>query len=858
MAHRLQYRRDTKANWLKYNPVLMEGEVGYETDTHHQKVGDGVSTYSELEYEVGVGNITQETGDSESLVMSQKAVSEKFTELDIYSYQFRKILNALPIEQGSYNVSDGLPFSNNTRVRTGLVSVKDITRIRVGEGFKIVQAFYYKSDKVFSRKQDAVSNNYFVTPMDDEYYVAFNFRKDVGSETFSANENFGLLINETLNDVFKHAIDLVQNLAIKKGESTTSKEFFRTNALIKGSYIMFCLADNEGAVGKYGVFGSSNEDVAGNGDYYRFVPNKWYIEKVSDKFIDNQDKWGCVVSKSNAMESANCLFKAYINIDNSIFEKLESCYNDKIYINQCITNLGLLKIEKGSYNSEDGIPYATNTRLRTPIIPIESFDSISVKEGFKIVQAFYYNSNESTSFSRRTDIVANQFEVLPKDGETHIALNFRKDDSSATMNPIEDMGIVLNGGIFESIKGLKDSIYKTELVEFPLSGYYNINTGNIDAGPYTCSKKYKISNVTKITCNVRGQGVAAGVAFFDRYEQLIIGYSTNYGEIFEIVKADFPKDAVYVAFSKRDGDEYAGSYASLIGINISSDTDDESTISFKRYYGKKMCTIGSSSTYPGEWQIHLADWLGFEFDSKENQLGVGYVRIESIDSYWMGLEYSDELPENVTQSTANMSGTDVSIWTDGNGNIWRKAFQTSKGGDTIKTNNSLNIFARAFDVKWYKPNVVFLMCYNEINYMTTEKPYGSLGTIDDEPVFTPNTSASIYASYKGIIEYITKNIPMCEIVLVSTKLNTYEIYGDVNSTISDIRNSERYRKDKIYHDAVKEIAEYYGVKFVDLFHNTGMTPWSIVDYMQGLTNVHCNSKGQLEYIANNIYKGFMS
>ena len=81
MAHRLQYRRDTKANWLKYNPVLMEGEVGYETDTHHQKVGDGVSTYSELEYEVGVGNITQETGDSESLVMSQKAVTKELTEL---------------------------------------------------------------------------------------------------------------------------------------------------------------------------------------------------------------------------------------------------------------------------------------------------------------------------------------------------------------------------------------------------------------------------------------------------------------------------------------------------------------------------------------------------------------------------------------------------------------------------------------------------------------------------------------------------------------------------------------------------------------------------------------------------------
>lgn len=81
MAHRLQYRRDTRENWLKYNPVLMEGEVGYEIDTHHQKIGDGVNTYSELEYEVGVGNITQETGDSETLVMSQKIVSELLNEL---------------------------------------------------------------------------------------------------------------------------------------------------------------------------------------------------------------------------------------------------------------------------------------------------------------------------------------------------------------------------------------------------------------------------------------------------------------------------------------------------------------------------------------------------------------------------------------------------------------------------------------------------------------------------------------------------------------------------------------------------------------------------------------------------------
>lgn len=74
MSHRIQYRRDTKSHWEEINPILMEGEVGYEIDTHHQKIGDGVHAWNDLEYEIGIGNIAQDMGDSENLAMSQKAV----------------------------------------------------------------------------------------------------------------------------------------------------------------------------------------------------------------------------------------------------------------------------------------------------------------------------------------------------------------------------------------------------------------------------------------------------------------------------------------------------------------------------------------------------------------------------------------------------------------------------------------------------------------------------------------------------------------------------------------------------------------------------------------------------------------
>ncbi|HCB59110.1 MAG TPA: hypothetical protein DEP82_14640 [Arthrobacter bacterium] len=50
MTTRIQYRRDTAANWTAVNPVLAAGEPGYETETDKYKIGDGVSAWSALVY----------------------------------------------------------------------------------------------------------------------------------------------------------------------------------------------------------------------------------------------------------------------------------------------------------------------------------------------------------------------------------------------------------------------------------------------------------------------------------------------------------------------------------------------------------------------------------------------------------------------------------------------------------------------------------------------------------------------------------------------------------------------------------------------------------------------------------------
>ena len=47
---RFQLRKDTAANWTSVNPVLADGEQGYEKDTGKMKIGDGVKKWNELSY----------------------------------------------------------------------------------------------------------------------------------------------------------------------------------------------------------------------------------------------------------------------------------------------------------------------------------------------------------------------------------------------------------------------------------------------------------------------------------------------------------------------------------------------------------------------------------------------------------------------------------------------------------------------------------------------------------------------------------------------------------------------------------------------------------------------------------------
>jgi hypothetical protein len=70
MAVHVQHKRGTAARWYSVNPILMDGEFGYEKDTKMYKVGDGTTAWRDLPYSSGPKG---DTGDTKEFITSTSA-----------------------------------------------------------------------------------------------------------------------------------------------------------------------------------------------------------------------------------------------------------------------------------------------------------------------------------------------------------------------------------------------------------------------------------------------------------------------------------------------------------------------------------------------------------------------------------------------------------------------------------------------------------------------------------------------------------------------------------------------------------------------------------------------------------------
>lgn len=73
---RIQVRRDTTANWASSNPVLASGEIGYDTTLGKGKVGNGTSTWSQLNFKFGLTADDLGLGEDDEVVFQNVETSE--------------------------------------------------------------------------------------------------------------------------------------------------------------------------------------------------------------------------------------------------------------------------------------------------------------------------------------------------------------------------------------------------------------------------------------------------------------------------------------------------------------------------------------------------------------------------------------------------------------------------------------------------------------------------------------------------------------------------------------------------------------------------------------------------------------
>lgn len=85
------------ASWTADDPILQLGEIGYETDTHLLKVGDGTTRWSELPYAGDGNSVASVNGKTGTVVLGASdvgAISAPTAPTEAGSYVLKCVVTA--------------------------------------------------------------------------------------------------------------------------------------------------------------------------------------------------------------------------------------------------------------------------------------------------------------------------------------------------------------------------------------------------------------------------------------------------------------------------------------------------------------------------------------------------------------------------------------------------------------------------------------------------------------------------------------------------------------------------------------------------------------------------------------------
>lgn len=81
LSVQIQQRIDSEDNWIASNPVLLNGEIAFNSNNDKYKVGNGTSTWSQLSYKIPISKVDIDLGNVEN--KSSETIRSELTKSNI-------------------------------------------------------------------------------------------------------------------------------------------------------------------------------------------------------------------------------------------------------------------------------------------------------------------------------------------------------------------------------------------------------------------------------------------------------------------------------------------------------------------------------------------------------------------------------------------------------------------------------------------------------------------------------------------------------------------------------------------------------------------------------------------------------
>ena len=297
MASKIQLRRDTLSNWISNNPILSDGEQGYETDTGKIKIGNGVDDWNTLEYnfestsgltiEIGdenyinEGNINYYFGGSNTL---PNAGDQKYTGLVIGDNNLTDCTySGYDIILGHDNLKTGIEESEEN-LFIGNYNLKDLTIDPLN--YYVYQNFNIGTVKNF--------HDSFPLNLSDDFYYNFNIGY-VDLVTYTADQARARDINLHHNINLGHYVfkgeNNYNNVILTPTPnssffSPSANDYSRTNCTAIGNNTLQeqMILDNSTSIGRNRVLTGSNQVQLGDSNTTTYA-----YGRVQDR-SDRRDK----------------------------------------------------------------------------------------------------------------------------------------------------------------------------------------------------------------------------------------------------------------------------------------------------------------------------------------------------------------------------------------------------------------------------------------------------------------------------------------------------------------------------------------------------------------------------------------